>query len=191
LQGSAATAPFSGGRDFVSRPPVPPMTRRLLRPAAAALALALSACLDSTAPEDPPVPTDPATITYAPQLGVNLDAMQKSPQGLYYQDLVVGRGTTVTGDDSVVVSYAGYVPSGAQFTSVPATAPRSIRLSTSQIIFGFRQGLIGMAVGGKRKLVVPPLLGYGFRELRDENQQVILPSNSVLVFDVELLGRAD
>ena len=167
------------------------MTRRLARHAAAALALALSACIGSTAPDDPPVPTDPTTITYAPQLGVNIGAMEKTPQGLYYQDLVVGRGEAVTESDSVVVSYAGYLPSGTQFTTVPSTAPRSIRLSTSTLIFGFRQGLLGMAVGGKRKLVVPPLLAYGFRELRDENQQVILPSNSVLVFDVELHARAD
>lgn len=164
------------------------MTRRLARRAALPLVIALSACLGSTAPDQPPIPTDPATITYAPQLGVDLAAMTRDTMGLYYQDIVVGSGPVVGARDSVAVSFAAYLPAGTQVVARPTTSPLLVRLP-AQLIYGFRQGIIGMAAGGKRKLVIPPLLGYAFRELRDDDGRTILPSNSVLVYDVELLAR--
>ncbi len=164
------------------------MTRRLARYAALSCSLALLACLGSVGPDQLRVPTDPATITYAPALGVNIAAMTRDTLGLYYQDIVVGTGPVVGATDSVEVSFAGYLPTGVQFVSRPADATLRIRLP-SQLLLGFREGLIGMAAGGKRKLVISPLLAYGFRELRDQDGRTIVPPNSVLVYDVELLAR--
>jgi FKBP-type peptidyl-prolyl cis-trans isomerase len=163
------------------------MRRRAL--VLSAFALALGACINSVDPAQP-TPTDPLTTTYAPALGVDIATMTRTDSGLYYRDVVVGTGAVARATDSVVVAYAGYLPTGTQFTGGAAVEPLRLRLP-ARLIAGVRQGIRGMAVGGRRKLVISPLLGYGFETLTDENGRTILPANTVLVFDLELLGRFD
>jgi peptidylprolyl isomerase len=160
---------------------------RSLRLLAPLVALVLAACLDTTDPDVQAEPTDPATVTFAPALGVNLAAMTRTASGLYYQDLVVGTGPVVAPGDSVRANYQGYLSGGARFDASTPGNPLQSRITS--LIDGFREGVTGMAPGGRRKLVIPPLLGYRLQTVRDNSGQVVIPANSVLVFDVELLAR--
>ena len=129
-------------------------------------ALLLAACGDGvTFPPD-----------FASSLNINLSAMTKTASGLYSQDLVVGTGATAKAGDPVTVKYTLWLPNGQLMDS--GTFP--FTLGTGQAIDGFDEGVRGMAVGGKRKLVVHPDLAYGAR-----GQGGIGP-NQTLVFEVEL-----
>src|SRR5262249_12029524 len=104
------------------------------------------------------------------------------PDGLKYQDIKVGDGALAESGKDVVVHYTGWLTNGTKFdSSVDRGQPFSFRLGASQVIRGWDEGVKGMRIGGKRKLTIPPDLGYG------ENGQGPIPPNSTLVFDVELL----
>jgi peptidylprolyl isomerase len=173
-----------GRRTFPRRPifflsPVQSMLRRLLLSAAATLTLATAAACggDGDSPAEP-VYSDPVAAVYAPETGVNIAAMTRSSTGLYVQDLVVGTGATAASTSTVTVTYTGRLPNGRVFDS------RTTRFSLGGVVAGFSEGIAGMRVGGKRKLVLPPNLGYGARGSADGS----IPPNSVIVFDVELVS---
>jgi FKBP-type peptidyl-prolyl cis-trans isomerase FkpA len=127
---------------------------------------------------------DPTKVTYAQELGVDLNAMERLETGLYIQDLVVGTGNEATRGRQVTVDYTGWLPNGKVFdSSKPEDRnPLIFTLGQGRVIEGWEQGLPGMKAGGVRKLVIPAELGYGDRS-RGE-----IPSNSVLIFDVELIS---
>jgi FKBP-type peptidyl-prolyl cis-trans isomerase FkpA len=129
----------------------------------------------SSAPQ--PIAGDIERTTFAPALGVNLGAMTKRASGMYVQDLAPGTGAVATRGRSVVVRYTGWLPNGKQFDS----GEISVTLGSNKTIAAWEEGLLGMRVGGKRRLVVPPNLGYGARGAGDD-----IPPNSVLVFDMEV-----
>lgn len=145
--------------------------------------LASAACNDDIAGLEPP--SDPATETFAPALGVDISAMSRTPEGVYYRDLTVGTGTEVTDKtDSVFVTYAGFLKDGKLFDS--GTNVKFIPLG---LIQGFQKGMLGMKAGGKRKLVIPSELGYGrFTQYNLEDGSIKIPRQSTLIFDVELLA---
>jgi FKBP-type peptidyl-prolyl cis-trans isomerase FkpA len=117
------------------------------------------------------------------KLGVNLATMTKTASGLQYQDLVVGKGAEVRAGQEATVHYTGWLPDGTKFdSSKDRNEPFSFRVGGRMVIAGWDEGVAGMKVGGIRKLVIPPSLGYGSRGVD------VIPPNSVLVFDVELLG---
>jgi FKBP-type peptidyl-prolyl cis-trans isomerase FkpA len=127
---------------------------------------------------------DPANVTFAPQLGVDLAAMHRTDSGLYLQDTVEGTGAEARTGRYLEVHYTGWLPNGTQFdTSRDSNQPLEIlRLGVEpRLIAGWEEGLVGMKVGGKRRLVIPSKLGYG------ESGTFDIPPDSVLVFDVELL----
>lgn len=122
--------------------------------------------------------------SFAPELGVDLDAMTQTASGLRYQDLVVGDGATAQAGDSVSVHYTGWLTDGTKFdSSVDRDEPFTFHLGAGQVISGWDEGVAGMRVGGKRKLVIPPELGYGDRGAGGG----LIPGGATLVFDVELL----
>jgi FKBP-type peptidyl-prolyl cis-trans isomerase FkpA len=127
---------------------------------------------------------DPAKVTYAKDLGVDLNAMERLESGLYLQDLVVGTGDEATRGRQVTVDYTGWLPNGKQFdSSKPEDRnPLMFTLGQGRVIEGWEEGVPGMKAGGVRKLVIPAALAYG-NQSRGE-----IPANSVLVFDVELLS---
>lgn len=143
------------------------------------LALALlTACGDSS-----PTAVPIEQTIFAPSLGVDLSASTKQSSGLYYRDIVQGSGTTLATGQTVGMRYVGSFANGQEFDSNPAPKPVfSFRLGAGQVIKGWDQGLVGMKVGGKRQLVIPPELGYG------ANDYGPIPGNSVLVFTVEALS---
>jgi FKBP-type peptidyl-prolyl cis-trans isomerase FkpA len=142
-----------------------------LRTPAGRLATLLLAVLAATACGD-----DPTTPDFASTLGINRSTMTQTSSGLYYQDLVVGTGATVAAGDSATVGYSGWLPNGTLFDS----GAFPFKVGVGRVVAGFDEGVLGMKVGGKRKLVIPPDLGYGNRAVGP------IPANSTLVFEVEL-----
>jgi FKBP-type peptidyl-prolyl cis-trans isomerase len=103
--------------------------------------------------------------------------------GLQYWDIVEGTGTTAIAGSQVSVHYTGWLTSGEKFdSSVDHGQPFSFPLGAGQVIKGWDEGVVGMKVGGKRQLRVPPELGYGARGAGG-----VIPPNATLIFDVELL----
>jgi FKBP-type peptidyl-prolyl cis-trans isomerase FkpA len=121
--------------------------------------------------------------TFATELNVDLSAMTQTPSGLYYQDLEVGSGTEAQNGADVTVHYTGWLTDGTKFdSSVDRGTPFAFPLGAGQVIAGWDEGVNGMRVGGKRKLVIPPDLAYG-----DRGAGNAIPPGATLVFDVELL----
>lgn len=145
----------------------------------------LPACADA-APDQSQLPPDRRVATrYGAELRVRLDEMEARPTGLHVQDVVVGEGMRADSGDVAMVHYTGWLPSGVQFDTSRDGRPLEVALGYGRVIAGWDQGVVGMRVGGRRRLIVPPGLGYG-----DEGRGRI-PSNSTLVFDVELLEVVD
>jgi FKBP-type peptidyl-prolyl cis-trans isomerase FkpA len=134
-----------------------------------------------------PAFSDPATQTYAASTGVTISAMTRVSQHLYTQDLIEGTGRTVAVGDSISVYYTGRLNSGFQFDGrVAPSTPFATALDTTRLIRGWVGGLPGAKVGGTRRMVIGPALAYQYSTVRDNNGNVIIPPNSVLVFDVQV-----
>jgi FKBP-type peptidyl-prolyl cis-trans isomerase FkpA len=98
-------------------------------------------------------------------------------------DLVVGSGDEAVTGKRVSVHYTGTLTDGSKFdSSLDRGKPFQFVLGSGQVIKGWDQGVAGMRVGGKRKLTIPPDLGYGARGFPP-----VIPANATLVFEVELL----
>ncbi len=146
-----------------------------------AILVAATSCNDEVTGLGPP--SDPATETFAASLGVNIAAMSRTKDGVYFADLVMGTGVAGTErTDSVVVNYAAHLKDATQFD-----AGTNVTFFPTQLILGVRSGLLGMKEGGKRKLVIPSALGYGGRSVKETDGSIKIPRQSTLVFDVELL----
>ena len=105
-------------------------------------------------------------------------------RGLKYQDLVGGEGEEAKNGKSVTVHYTGWLTDGTKFdSSFDAGRPFTFPLGRGRVIAGWDQGVKGMQVGGKRKLIIPSSLGYGARGAGNA-----IPPHADLIFDVELLS---
>ena len=109
---------------------------------------------------------------------------QTTASGLRYEDLTIGSGTEAKGrGQTVIVHYTGWLEDGAKFdSSVDRGDPFSFPLDCGYVIKGWDEGVKGMKIGGKRKLIIPPELGYGA-----QGAGGVIPPNATLLFDIELL----
>lgn len=106
------------------------------------------------------------------------------PENLVTEDLVVGTGATAANGDTVSVFYTGSFLNGQVFDSNVGGTALTFRLGAGSVIPGFEQGIVGMKVGGKRRLTIPPSLAYGSRGSGP------IPPNTTLRFDVDLAAIA-
>lgn len=103
---------------------------------------------------------------------------------LQKDDLQVGTGEEATRGKRVEVHYTGTLTSGSKFdSSLDRGKPFGFKLGAGQVIRGWEEGVEGMKVGGKRKLTIPPEMGYGA-----SGYPPVIPPNATLVFEIELLG---
>jgi FKBP-type peptidyl-prolyl cis-trans isomerase FkpA len=105
------------------------------------------------------------------------------PDGLKYTDEQVGTGAEAVKGKTAVVHYTGWLMDGTKFdSSLDRNQPFSFPLGGGQVIKGWDEGVVGMKVGGKRTLIIPPELGYGSRGAGS-----VIPPNATLKFEVQLL----
>lgn len=108
----------------------------------------------------------------------------KYENGLIVEDLSVGTGKTASNGDTLSAHYIGALEDGTKFdSSYDRGQPLEFVLGSGQLIQGWELGLVGMKEGGKRKLIIPPTLGYGAKGAGG-----VIPPNATLVFEIELVG---
>ena len=140
--------------------------------AAALFALLATGCTSTAASPAPATTTAPAE-TAAPNF----------PAGLKVVDEVVGTGATAKTGDHVTVNYTGWLTDGTKFdSSLDRNQPFEFDLGAGRVIKGWDEGVVGMKVGGKRKLTISPDLGYGA-----QGAGGAIPPGATLVFEIELL----
>lgn len=108
---------------------------------------------------------------------------QPTPNGLQFIEVVPGTGDEARAGQQVTVHYTGWLTNGTKFDSSRDRGdPFAFALGRGQVIRGWDEGVAGMRVGGQRRLIIPPDLGYGARGAGG-----VIPPNATLIFDVELL----
>jgi peptidylprolyl isomerase len=160
-----ALAPFAGACDSLTAPSEP-------------VAVVADTTTAATASARPAAHAASASASAAPA------APPPDPNAkLVSTDLVVGKGAAAKSGDTVSVHYVGTLADGTKFdSSRDRGQPFVFTLGKGQVIRGWDQGVVGMKVGGKRKLVIPPALAYG-----DHGMGGAIPPNSTLTFEVELM----
>jgi FKBP-type peptidyl-prolyl cis-trans isomerase len=167
-------------------------TRRILLIASAALALAASGCGSgddkTTSAATPPTPApspEPQTAPARPKPKVTVPK-GPAPTKLVIKDLIKGKGAGAKNGDPLVVNYVGVLyKTGKQFdASYDRGQPFPITLGVTSVISGWTNGLVGMKVGGRRELIIPPDEGYG-----PDGSPPVIPPNATLVFVIDLLSN--
>ena len=118
-------------------------------------------------------------------LDTNTSANNNTPQAteLKIEDIKKGEGPEVKSGDTIEIHYKGTLTNGTTFdSSYDRGQPFETKIGVGQVIEGWDKGVVGMQVGGKRKLTIPPAMAYGDQAAGE------IPPNSTLIFEVELLG---
>jgi peptidylprolyl isomerase len=157
--------------------PLVPTVRSFARPAVVSAAVCL-ATFAAACREFVFEPEDPAKLSYAPALGINLAAFTQLPSGVYYQDVAVGSGAVVTDSSTIAVAYRGFLADGRSFDSTATGQTRSFPLGG--VIAGWRSGLVGARAGGRRRLIIPADQAYG------NQTRPGIPAGSVLYFVIDV-----
>jgi FKBP-type peptidyl-prolyl cis-trans isomerase len=150
--------------------------RRATPPAAFAVLALLGGCAGAG-----PAP-DPVELAYAPQLEVDFSAMERTASGLWIEEIAEGVGRVASQGVLIRIHYVAHLPDGTLVDGTLGGEPFEFRLGGNDVIRGWNQGIVGMQVGGRRRLVIRPGLAYGAR-----GRPPAVPPNSVLVFEIQLV----
>jgi peptidylprolyl isomerase len=148
----------------------------------------LAACGDSTPTTAPAIGATPGVSGYSSSttgggIPIVTGAIVKSVSGLQYIDVKVGDGAVAKAGQTVKVNYTGYLANGKVFDTSIGKKPLDFPLGAGRVIQGWDEGVAGMKVGGKRRLIIPSDLAYG-----PDGYAGVIPANATLTFDVELLS---
>ncbi len=120
---------------------------------------------------------------FAPELAIDLSAMRRTKSGLYVEEIEPGTGLAARSGNIVFVNYTGWLPTGEVYDSSREKGePYSFQLGRGQVIRGWEEGMLGLPIGGVRRLVIPPDLAYSARGIPG-----VIPPNAWLVLEVELV----
>jgi FKBP-type peptidyl-prolyl cis-trans isomerase len=149
---------------------------------------------------NPPVANESANPSASPSVSPGADDCNAGaglpvityPDGLKVVDLKVGTGVTAQNGNNAEVQYTGWLQSNCQqFDSSrsPGRTSFTVQIGQGQVIAGWDEGLLGMKVGGKRKLIIPSDLAYGPQGQQDQTTgATIIPPNATLIFEIELIS---
>ena len=122
------------------------------------------------------------TLTYASELEVDFTRMERTSSGLWIEEIAEGVGRQAMTGRETVIQYIGYLPDGTVVDASVGGEPFSFDLGSPDVIRGWNEGIAGMKVGGRRRLVVRPGLAYGSR-----GRSPAVPPQAVLVFEIQLV----
>jgi peptidylprolyl isomerase len=171
------------------------MRHRMTATLICGLALAVAGCGDdgdekAAAPSPPPTETETPTAEPTPAAGekpkVTYEKRSKPPRKLVIKDLKEGKGAAIQSGDTAVVNYVGVdYESGEEFdNSYDRGEPFPVPVGQGQVIPGWDEGLVGMKVGGRRRLIIPPRLAYGA-----QGSPPAIGPNATLVFVIDLVEK--
>ena len=110
------------------------------------------------------------------------DGVVETSSGLQYEDIECGEGAEAARSDAVTVHYTGTLEDGEEFDSSVGGDPFDFKIGAGDVIAGWEEGVVGMKVGGTRRLTIPPDLGYG-----ESGYPPVIPPDATLIFEIELL----
>jgi len=174
--------------------------RRALLIVSAVTAIAAAACgYSDPYAANPPIANESPNPSASPSVSPGADDCNAGnglpavtyPDGLKVIDLKAGSGEAAKSGQNATVQYTGWLTSCKQFDSsrTPGRTPFTFQIGQGQVIGGWDEGMVGLKVGGKRKLVIPPELAYGAQGQTDQTTGAqIIPPNATLIFVVELVS---
>jgi len=177
LSACGSSPSSSSGTTTTASTAGPGTTTTAAAPGTTTSTTAPSTTTTTTATSDTSVPAvaDPTNLTVAPVVS---PGTPPPPTKLVTKDLVVGTGATATASSTVVVKYVGAdYTTGKDFTANTWTNNQTATFPLSEVVPGFSQGIVGMKVGGRREIVIPPALGYGA-----QGSAPAIKPNEVLIF---------
>lgn len=128
------------------------------------------------------IPNNPAKMTDTTEEAPSAPAQQINPSDYASSTRKAQNG------DVIIVHYTGTLQNGTKFdSSLDRGQPLGVILGKGMVIPGWEEGLLGLKKGDKKKLTIPAAKGYGAQEIKDDNGKVIIPANSTLIFDIEVM----